>query len=941
MRIRSFLWLFMGMGMMLAPVVASAHAMPVSYIPESAAVMDSLPAVLSITFSERIDVRASSLTVRGPSGATVEIEKPQHAEGDVRTLQVPLRADGEGTYVVSWSAVSSDDGHFTKGAYAFGVGKGTQVAVTSATSEVVKVATIPEALSMTVELMGNGILWAALLLYVFVIRKVVMRPKHDKVRKTVHRGYAFMLMFGAGLALVGGALQLYVKTLDLAGLQTIAFSSAFLSYLHTTAGVATVGRMVVVLLLLCVFLIGRRVIAASVKITWYEGILIVLMLIFAYLRAKISHATANPFLPDFSIFINVIHLVEKDILFGILFALMLIVLHPRLREFLGDVIQPAFLLLAIDIGAVSVTACYIVWLHLKSFSNLFTTEWGSAFLILLLGSVLLVGMRLYHTLARVWTPRSFARFLPATLAVELAFALFVVYASSVVIITSPPLPLAHGKVFSATDQGAMVTLSRDGSEDTSVHLTVRGDSGSSLPFLTIRDISRDTEPLQVPLRTRYEGAYAFPAILMSGDGPYEVTIDAPQKDGYDAHAVFRVEAKDIALSSDPGKDRPIDLFTLVFIAIGLSALSFAFLLHVISRREAPLSISHTKYIPGYYVALPAFIAALYVVTGFTGLLMSHGIVNPFKAACEGDGNMWHSMLPTRAGVPISQVPQEGCMWGMGDYPYLISDVHEYQYLSSLGSAEVALVTAPAKLTAGVPVTLTVSFKEKDGSPALLYKDMEKLMHLVVISEDQTVFAHIHPDDIRTLTAREIAESTFTLSYTFPKAGRYSVAVDYAHGVTLGSKQFILDVVGGSPQATSPSNYPSRGIFGGYEVALTYGIPEAGKPATLIYDFTKDGKPVTTLTPYLSAAMHVAVVKNDFSQFMHTHGELHQQGQPYPPIVVREGKIIHSMASMVVPPTFGPRVEAHVLFPEKGRYTVWGQFKVNGEVIPTSFTVDVE
>ncbi len=928
-------------GMVSLPLITNAHAMPVSYVPQSAAVVDILPASLSVTFSERIDIRASSLVVRGPTGAEVALAKPKPVPGDARTLEIPVRADGDGTYVVSWSAVSSDDGHFTKGAYAFGVGKGTQVTETSATSEVVKVATIPEALSMTVELAGNGLLWAALLLYILVIRKIVMHPKHDGVRKSVQRGYVLMIIFGGGLALVGGALQLYVKTLDLMSLQAISLFPAFLSYIHTTAGVATIGRMIAVFALLIVFAVGRKTITASRRITPYEIGMIALMLLFAYFRAKISHATANPFLPDLSIFINIVHLVEKDILFGILFALVAVVLHPRLREFFDESIRPIFIMLAIDIGLISVTACYIVWLHLKTFSNLFTTEWGSAFLILLLGAVLLVGMRLYHTVARVWASRSFTRFLPATLAAELAFALFVVYASSVVIITSPPLPVSQGKVFEVHDQGAVITLSRDGSEDTSMHLTVKGDAGSAVPFLTVRDTSSDTDPLQVPLQIRYDGAYAFPALLMSGTGPYEVSVDAPQKGGYDAHAVFEVGANDVALSSDPGKDRALNLFTLVFILIGLSALGFSLLLYFLSRREASLAAPLTKYIPPYYFVVPAFLMALYFVAGCAGLLASRGLLNPFKASCEADGNMWHVMLPTKAGVPISQVPQEGCMWGMGDYPYLISDPHEYQYLSSLGPAEVTFATTPSTLVTGVPVTFTVAFKKKDGSPALLYKDMEKLMHMVIVSEDQTVFTHIHPDDVRALTAKEIADSTFTLSYAFPKAGKYIVAIDYAHGVRLESKQFLVSVEGTPSQAVKQSSYPSRGVFEGYDVALTYGIPEAGKPTTLIYDFAKDGKPVTSLTPYLSAAMHVAVVKNDLSQFMHAHGEIHPPGTPYPPIVVRDGKIIHSMASMVIPPTFGPRVEAHVLFPEKGRYTVWGQFKVDGQVIPTAFTVNVE
>ena len=272
----------------LAPLAAAAHAMPVSYTPESAAVVDSLPQSLSITFSERIDARASSLVVRGPNGTEVETAKPKNLEGDVRTLTVPVRPDGDGTYVVSWSAVSSDDGHFTKGAYAFGVGKGTQVVETSATSEIVKVATKSEALAMTVELAGNGLLWAALLLFVFVVRKKIQLPKHEGSRALVERGYLSMLIVGAFLGIGGGVLQLYVKTLDLASLQAIALAPAFLSYIHTTAGMATIGRIFAVASLFVILLVGRKRITSASRITLYEVGMIFALLLFAYFRANAS-----------------------------------------------------------------------------------------------------------------------------------------------------------------------------------------------------------------------------------------------------------------------------------------------------------------------------------------------------------------------------------------------------------------------------------------------------------------------------------------------------------------------------------------------------------------------------------------------------------------------------------------------------------------------------
>ncbi|MBX9697850.1 MAG: hypothetical protein K2X74_00380, partial [Acetobacteraceae bacterium] len=113
------------------------------------------------------------------------------------------------------------------------------------------------------------------------------------------------------------------------------------------------------------------------------------------------------------------------------------------------------------------------------------------------------------------------------------------------------------------------------------------------------------------------------------------------------------------------------------------------------------------------------------------------------------------------------------------------------------------------------------------------------------------------------------------------------------------------------------------------------------PATLSYEISKQGLPVKDLVPYLGAPMHVSVVKSDLSAFVHTHGEVHKPGDPIPPIVVKDVKIVHSMASMYMPAQFGPMVETHVLFPSPGDYTVFGQFKEGERVVVTKFTVRVD
>jgi hypothetical protein len=315
------------------------------------------------------------------------------------------------------------------------------------------------------------------------------------------------------------------------------------------------------------------------------------------------------------------------------------------------------------------------------------------------------------------------------------------------------------------------------------------------------------------------------------------------------------------------------------------------------------------------------------------------VTNPFQTQCDADGNMWHLMQATKAGKPLTQESMEGCMWGMGNYMYMIPDRREYQYLNSLPHAEVTIDHAP--FVAGVPTTFKVSLKEADGSPAKLSVDMDKLIHVIIASKDETVFAHIHPDDLHPLTQEEKDTSTFTLNYAFPKSGTYLISVDYAHGFTLESHQFTVEVSGTPAQSSETQVYPQTGVFDGYNVSLDSGVPFAGEVTTIRYNITKDGKPVTNIVPYLEAAMHISVVKNDFDSFLHVHGEVHPPGQPLPPIIVKNGQVLHSMAMMTLPPTIGPTIEAHLIFPTAGLYTIWGEFKVGDSVIPTSFTVKVE
>ena len=147
-----------------------AHATPVTYEPESSALVEKIPDHVRIHFSERIESAASNITVLAPDGAEAS-EAPSVDPHDSHFFESNLRDAGRGTYTVVWQVVSADDGHFTKGAFTFSVGKETAAAGGSAGQiQIQHITTIPQATVMWIELVGQSILWGALFLIIGIWR---------------------------------------------------------------------------------------------------------------------------------------------------------------------------------------------------------------------------------------------------------------------------------------------------------------------------------------------------------------------------------------------------------------------------------------------------------------------------------------------------------------------------------------------------------------------------------------------------------------------------------------------------------------------------------------------------------------------------------------------------------------------------------------------------
>jgi hypothetical protein len=83
---------------------------------------------------------------------------------------------------------------------------------------------------------------------------------------------------------------------------------------------------------------------------------------------------------------------------------------------------------------------------------------------------------------------------------------------------------------------------------------------------------------------------------------------------------------------------------------------------------------------------------------------------------------------------------------------------------------------PITPIAGKTTELVLSITDqKLGDPIKEFEFVhDKLMHVVIVAEDLSYFAHIHP----TMIASPNDYGTFTISHTFPESGKYKLWVDF-------------------------------------------------------------------------------------------------------------------------------------------------------------------
>jgi copper resistance protein C len=94
-----------------------AHAKLQSSSPAKDAHLTVPPKALTLTFNEAAQLAVLKLTSGGKE-IPIPVDKSAKAS---QTFTFPLPALAPGSYTVQWTAVAADDGHVTKGSFAFSV----------------------------------------------------------------------------------------------------------------------------------------------------------------------------------------------------------------------------------------------------------------------------------------------------------------------------------------------------------------------------------------------------------------------------------------------------------------------------------------------------------------------------------------------------------------------------------------------------------------------------------------------------------------------------------------------------------------------------------------------------------------------------------------------------------------------------------------------------
>lgn len=236
---------------------------------------------------------------------------------------------------------------------------------------------------------------------------------------------------------------------------------------------------------------------------------------------------------------------------------------------------------------------------------------------------------------------------------------------------------------------------------------------------------------------------------------------------------------------------------------------------------------------------------------------------------------------------------------------------------------------------GEETTLIIQIKDPAGELVRNLKVVhENVLHLLMVSEDLSWYAHEHP--------AAQSDGSLVLDFTFPSPGKYVLFHDFtpAHaGMQVVPVELTIT---GTPSARLPlrADHHYEKVVDDYLITLTMsGSLVEGNEVLLAYGIRRGNNPVLDLEPYLGAMGHLVFISEDLTHFVHSHplGEHHGEDAHQEEDERNEHREHGGVASGATSSV----VSFHAEFPTAGLYKGWAQFKHQGRVITVPFVLEVD
>lgn len=242
---------------------------------------------------------------------------------------------------------------------------------------------------------------------------------------------------------------------------------------------------------------------------------------------------------------------------------------------------------------------------------------------------------------------------------------------------------------------------------------------------------------------------------------------------------------------------------------------------------------------------------------------------------------------------------------------------------------------PENIAAGEPAVLSFQAIDASGDPIRSLEFVhERPIHLLVVSDDLSLFDHIHPE-LR-------AGNRYVVQHVFPRAGAYQGYADYtAPGQAQRVESFQIHV-GGQPVRPQilEADTELSAAAGPIRVELSSAAPlVTGQDIELAFRVrdVATGKRIPDMQPFLGAWGHFVLIAEGHGSFIHAHPMEENAGGT-------SGGIGHSHIHGAGSEAMGPPPsEIRVLtnFANPGVYKLWAQFGVNDAVVTVPFVLRVK